>query len=158
MPIRTLKNYLDSHNIKYVTLVHSPAYTAQEIAQSAHVPGHEMAKTVILKLDDRLAMAVLSADCSIDFELLGEITGAESITLADEQEFMQKFPNCEVGAMPPFGTLYDMETYLADELTDAREIVFNAGTHTELIRMSYDDYVRLAKPRIIRFTCETLHA
>jgi len=128
MPSRRLKEFLDAKKIKYITIKHSPAYTAQEIAASTHVHGRELAKTVIINKDGKLAMAVLPADYHVDIDVLRKATGAKSLTIATEQEFKDAFPECEIGAMPPFGNLYGMETFVEDSLSACREIVFNAGT------------------------------
>lgn len=149
MPLQKLREYLDSHNVRYVVLSHSPAFTAQEIAASAHIPGKELAKTVIVKLDGRLAMVVLPASRRIAFDRLKQATGAAQVELASEQEFAETFGDCEVGAMPPFGNLYDMGVYVDEQLTADEEIAFNAGSHTELIRMRYEDFARLVQPKVI---------
>ena len=151
MPVHTLKKFLDEHHIKYVVISHSPAYTAQEVAASAHVRGKELAKTVMLKVDGHLAMAVLPASRHIDFELLRKAVGARTVGLASEREFKGLFPECEVGAMPPFGNLYGLKTYVADALAEDDTIAFNAGTHTELIRMPYRDFARLVNPMVLEF-------
>jgi Ala-tRNA(Pro) deacylase len=151
MPIESLRAFLDRNRIKYVVISHSPAHTAQEIAASAHIPGRAMAKTVIVKLDGRLAMAVLPASEMVDLELLADAAFAQRVELADEAEFAGRFPDCQLGAMPPFGNLYGMDVYVADSLAEDDEIAFNAGSHTELVRMAYPDYARLVKPRILRF-------
>ncbi len=151
MAAQKLQDYLDHNNVKYVMFRHSPAYTAQEIAATAHVPGREMAKTVVVKMDNRMAMAVLPASFQVDFDMLRDASGASHVDLATEQEFASMFPECEVGAMPPFGNLYDMDFYVAEPLTEDEEIVFNAGSHTELVRMSYRDFERLVRPRIMKF-------
>lgn len=151
MPVQKLKAFLDENGVKYVTISHSRAYTAQEVAASTHTPGKEMAKTVMVKLDGKMAMAVLPASHHIDFDHLKEVTGAETVELATESEFKDLFPDCEVGAMPPLGNLYGMETWVARALTEDDEIAFNAGSHTEIIRMSYKDFERLARPRIVPF-------
>jgi Ala-tRNA(Pro) deacylase len=151
MPVQTLRDFLDRNRIKYVVISHSPAHTAQEVAASAHIPGRAMAKTVIVKLDGRLAMAVLPASEMIDLDLLGDAAFAQQAELADESEFRDRFPGCDLGAMPPFGNLYGMDVYVADSLAEDEEIAFNAGSHTELIQMQYPDYARLVKPRILRF-------
>lgn len=156
MPVRKLKVFLDERKVKYMSITHSPAYTAQEIAAIAHVPGKELAKTVMVKIDGDMALAVLPASCRVDFELLREATGAGRIELATEEEFRDRFPGCEVGAMPPFGNLYGMPTYVADILSEDEEIVFNAGSHTELIRLSYEDFHRLAEPRTLEFSTRAL--
>ncbi|HSG32734.1 MAG TPA: YbaK/EbsC family protein [Thermodesulfobacteriota bacterium] len=152
MPVQKLKNYLDENNIKYITIKHSPAFTAQQIAENAHVSGKELAKTVMIKLDGKMAMAVLPASYHVDFKLLEEASGAIRISLADEQEFKDMFADCEVGAMPPFGNLYGMDVYVARSLAEDEEIFFNAGTHSELIRLSYKDFERLVKPKILKFS------
>jgi Ala-tRNA(Pro) deacylase len=152
MPVRRLKEFLDQENVKYVTIGHSAAFTAQEIAASAHVPGKELAKTVLVKLDGKLAMAVLPASYKIELDLLRDAAGAEKIELATEPEFRDKFPGCELGAMPPFGNLYGMKVFAADSLAEDDEIAFNAGSHTELIRLSYGDFERLVQPNVVEFT------
>jgi Ala-tRNA(Pro) deacylase len=150
MPARKLKEYLDRYHTKYVGISHSPAYTAQEIAASAHIPGKEMAKTVVVKLDGEMALAVLPASSRLDLVLLREASGARQVELASEAEFKDLFPDCEIGAMPPFGNLYGLPVYVAQRLTEDKEIVFNAGTHRELIRMTYSDFDRLVQPVVVR--------
>ncbi len=148
MPVKKLKEFLDANRIRYVAIIHSPAYTAQQIAASAHVPGKELAKTVVVKIDARLAMVVLPASYKVDFELLKAASGANKVELASEAEFKEKFPGCELGAMPPFGNLYGMDVYVAQSLSEDEEIAFNAGSHTELIKLAYQDYERLVGPKI----------
>ncbi len=147
MPVRKLKEFLDSQNIKYVAISHSKAYTAQGIAALTHISGKELAKTVIVKLDDALAMVVLPASYPVDLSLLKAATGAKTVALAGETEFKDQFPGCETGAMPPFGNLYGMPVF-----ADDKEIAFNAGTHSELIRLSWEDFVRLVQPRVLKFS------
>ena len=149
MPVQKLKKYLDSHSVKYVTISHSPAYTAQRIAELTHIPGKELAKTVIVKLDERFAMAVLPASKRVDLDYLKRGVEAKQVELATEAEFEDLFPDCELGAMPPFGNLYDMDVYVAEQLSEDEDIAFNAGSHTELVRMSYKDFERLATPKVI---------
>ena len=152
MPVKKLKEYLDANRVKYVSIIHSKAYTAQEVAASAHVSGKIMAKTVIVELDGKLAMAVLPANRKIVLQDLREITGSEQVKFASEEQFKERFPDCETGAMPPFGNLYGMAVYVATPLTEDKEIAFNAGSHTELIKLSYADFERLVKPRVVNFT------
>ncbi|UCG93545.1 MAG: YbaK/EbsC family protein [Candidatus Aerophobus sp.] len=152
MPVKKLKEFLQSQNIKYVTVVHSVAYTAQEIAASAHIPGKRLAKTVMIKMDGKMAMAVLPASHRVDFDLLKEVSGAKKVALASEREFKDMFPDCEIGAMPPFGNLYGMEVFVAESLAEDEEIAFNAGSHTELIKLSYKDYERLVRPKVVKFS------
>ena len=154
MPVKRLKEFLDSHNIKYVTISHSRAFTAQETATSAHIPGKELAKTVMVKMNGKMAMAVLPASCKVDFDLLKKATEAATIEIANEKEFKDLFPDCEIGAMPPFGNLYGMDVFVAESLTEDKEIAFNAGSHRELVRMAYKDFERLVKPKIVKFSIE----
>jgi Ala-tRNA(Pro) deacylase len=152
MPVRKLKEFLDQEGIKYVSIKHSPAYTAQEVAQSAHVTGREFAKAVIVKLDGEMAMAVLPANKKIVLQDLRDITGSDQIKFATEEEFKQRFPECETGAMPPFGNLYGMEVFVAEALAHNEEIAFNAGSHTEIIKLSFRDFEHLVRPTILSFT------
>jgi Ala-tRNA(Pro) deacylase len=151
MPINKLKEFLDSKRIQYVVISHSPAFTAQQVAASAHVKGKELAKTVMVKIDGSLAMAVLPASQKVDLERLREAAGAEQVELASEREFRDRFPDCDLGAMPPFGNLYGLDVYVADTLTDDEEIAFNAGSFTELVRMAYRDFEQLVQPEVLRF-------
>ena len=152
MPLNKVKAFLDSHHVKYVVISHSKAYTAQGIAAIAHISGKELAKTVIVKLDGDLAMAVLPASYQVDLESLRRKTGVREAVLATESEFKRAFPDCETGAMPPFGNLYSIPVYVDETLTDDREIAFNAGSHYELIRMAYADYEQLVKPEVMEFS------
>ena len=147
-----VKDYLDQNRVKYVTIRHSLAYTAQEIAASAHISGREIAKTVIIRLDNRMAMAVLPASKRVSLTEIRRIVGSDTATIADEVDFKDLFPGCEVGAMPPFGNLYGLEVFVDPSLTEDDEIAFNAGSHTELIRMAYDDFADLVKPRVVSIT------
>jgi len=152
MPVKALKKFLDSNQVKYVSIIHSPAYTAQEVAQSLHIPGRAMAKVVIIELDGKMAMAVLPATRKVVAQDLREVTGCDDVSFASEKEFKSRFPDCEVGAMPPFGNLYEMEVFASEELAMNREIAFNAGSHVEVIRMGYEDFERLVKPKVLAFT------
>ncbi len=152
MPVEKLKDYLDENNIKYVVISHSSAFTALEVAASAHLPGKELAKTVMVKIDGKMAMVVLPSSYKIDFDLLKDVTNAEQIELAEEDEFSSLFPNCQVGTMPPFGNLYDMDVYVAEALTKAEEIAFAAGSHSELIKLAYKDFEKLVKPVVKQFS------
>jgi Ala-tRNA(Pro) deacylase len=152
MPVRKLKDFLDKEKIKYVSIVHSPAFTAQEVAASAHITGRELAKTVIVELDGKMAMAVLPANRKIVLQDLREVTGCDEVKFASEDEFREKFPECETGAMPPFGNLYAMEVYASPELGENEEIAFNAGSHTEVIKLAFRDFDRLVHPRVMSFT------
>ena len=151
MPVKNLKEFLDNQKVKYVAISHSAAFTAQEIAASAHVSGHELAKTVMVRLDGDLAMAVLPASYKVELNALREAASAKQVELAGEQEFRSQFPECELGAMPPFGNLYDIPVYVDQNLTKDDAIAFNAGSHTELIKLSYKDFERLVKPTVLKF-------
>jgi len=148
MPAKRLKQYLNTHNIKYVSISHSLAFTALEIAKSAHIPSKEMAKTIIVKIDGQPAMVVLPAAYKMDLKIVSEIFDA-AVTLADETEFSMLFPDCEVGAMPPFGNLYDLDVYVAESVTERETIAFNAGSHSEVIKMAYKDFEKLVQPKLI---------
>ena len=148
MPVDRLKQYLEENDVRFVTIRHSPAFTAQEIAALAHVPGKELAKTVMVKLDGELAMVVLPAPDHVSVNRLREFSGAEDVALATEQEFADLFPRCEVGAMPPFGNLWDLHVFVDQRLREDEAIAFNAGTHTELVKLAYADFERLVKPTI----------
>jgi Ala-tRNA(Pro) deacylase len=150
MPLRRLIEYLDRHNIKYEKMSHSEAFTAQEIAASAHVPGRELAKTVMVKIDGNMAMAVLPASQKINLDLLRQESHARRVDLAKEDEFEEMFPGCEIGAMPPFGNLYEMPVFVAEQLAEDDYISFNAGSHTELIRVSFIDFQNLVNPKIVK--------
>ena len=151
MLAKSLKNYLDERNVKYITLTHSCAYTAQEVAHSAHLSGTALAKTVMVIIDGALAMTVLPANRRVQVQDLQELTGCDNVRLAHEGEFKKVFPDCETGAMPPFGNLYNMAVYISPELAAEPEIVFNAGSHTELIRMAWRDYQSLVQPLVAQF-------
>ncbi len=150
MPLERLKQFLDGNAVKYVTVKHSPAYTSQEVAALAHVPGREWAKTVMVKLDGKMAMAVVPASCRVVFDLLKEATGARVAELAAEQEFRDLCPGCEVGAMPPFGNLFGMDVFVDERLAEDPEISFSAGTHTEMVRLPFADFRRLVQPKVVR--------
>jgi Ala-tRNA(Pro) deacylase len=158
VPLNKVKAFLDYHRVKYVTISHSKAYTAQGIAAMAHISGRDLAKTVIVKLDGDLAMAVLPASYQVDLEALRRLTGVRKAELATEREFKRAFADCETGAMPPFGNLYGVPVYVDETLTEDHEIAFNAGSHYELIKLSYADFERLVKPEVMEFsTASVLH-
>jgi Ala-tRNA(Pro) deacylase len=149
MSLSRLKDFLDSYRIKYVVVSHSLAYTAQGIAALTHIPGRELAMTVVVKIDSGLAMAVVPASNQVDLGALKAASGAKTVELATEEEFKDRFPDCETGAMPSFGNLYGMTVFADESLTHDEDIAFNAGSHRELVRMSWDDFVRLVEPRIL---------
>ncbi len=153
MPIpRQISEYLDSQQIWYQSCSHSPAYTAQGLAHVQHVSGKELAKVVMVMEGSRMIMSVLPASHRIELERLAPLLNAESIRLATEEEFKDIFPDCELGAMPPFGNLYNLEVWVDSALQGHQSIVFNAGTHVDTIQMSFADFERLVMPRIGSFS------
>lgn len=152
MPLTTLREFLDSHKIKYMVISHSVAYTAQGIAAMVHLSGKKLAKTVIVRMDGMLAMAVVPASFHVDLDMLRVASGAQVAEIATELEFKNAFPDCETGAMPPFGNLYGMAVYADASLVEVDEITFNAGTHRELVRMAWADLARLVNPKIVNLT------
>ncbi len=151
MVLKKLRDCLDSHDVKYTIISHSPAFTAQEIAATAHISGREVAKTVIVNTENRKVMAVLPASHMIDFRLLSEGLGSKKAVLATEMEFKDLFEDCEVGAMPPFGALYGLPMWVDERLSRDEHIVFNAGTHQLAVRVAWADYARLESPRLADF-------
>jgi Ala-tRNA(Pro) deacylase len=152
MPIlRKLVDFLDSHRIRYQVLTHSEAYTAQEVAALQHVPGKQMAKVVMVMSGGQPLMTVLPASRRLDLRRLRELVGGD-VRLETESEFAHLFPGCETGAEPPFGNLFGVEVLVDQELADNDEIVMNAGTHYQTVRMSYADFARLVQPRVADFT------
>ncbi len=152
MPGAQLKEFLDNEGVRYVSIQHSQAFTAQEIAESAHIKGKDLAKTVVIRVDGRYCMAVLPASCHVHMGHMQDELRANAIALATEDEFKNLFADCELGAMPPFGNLYGMDVYVAKELTEDEEIAFNAGTHTELVKLAYSYYEKLVKPKVMQLT------
>jgi len=158
MPLTKLREFLDSHNVKYLVISHSVAYTAQGIAALVHLSGKKLAKTVMVRIDGKLAMAVVPASFHVDLDLLRTAAGAQTVEIATEKEFKDAFPDCETGAMPPFGNLYGMAVYADASLSENEEITFNAGTHRELVRMAWADVVRLVNPKVVNLTHRSLAA
>jgi Ala-tRNA(Pro) deacylase len=146
-----LKTFLDGNHVPYATLQHPIAFTAQGVAAVTHVHGRELAKTVVIRADGRFVLAVLPAPGRVDLKRFREVVGADLVSLATEVEFQGLFPGCEPGAMPPFGNLYGLPVFVDQKLTLDRTIVFNAGTHSEAIRMEYADFERLVQPKVAAF-------
>jgi Ala-tRNA(Pro) deacylase len=155
MPIHKLRQFLDEHLVKYIVITHSKAYTAQGVAASAHISGHELAKTVMLKRDGQLCMAVLPASKHINLSAFARLSKSGDVSLASERDFKDRFPDCEVGAMPPFGNLYDCPVYVDVLLTHDKEIAFNAGSHLELIKLAYSDFEKLVQPVVADFAARS---
>jgi Ala-tRNA(Pro) deacylase len=147
-----LRTFLDFNHIKYLVISHSPAYTAQGIAALNHISGKKLAKTVIVKVDGLLAMVVVPAALHVDLERLQNLVCAQTVEIATERDFANAFPDCEPGAMPPFGNLYDMPVYADLRLAENEEITFTACSHRELIRMSWNDLLRLVNPLVTQLT------
>ncbi len=152
MPILTkLREFLDGQKVLYDVASHRQAFTAQEVAAAQHVPGKELAKVVMLRSGASFVMAVLPAPYRVDLDRAKAAIGKADLVLANEQEFKGLFPQCEAGAMPPFGNLYGLPVYVDDTLTRDEEIVFNAGTHTQTVKMKYADFARLVQPKVCSF-------
>jgi Ala-tRNA(Pro) deacylase len=151
MPATKLKEFLDNHGVKYVSIRHSPAFTATEVADSSHVAGRDFAKTIVVRIDDSFALVVLPASRRLVLADLRELLQTPLVRLATEAEIRDLFPDCELGAMPPFGHLYGLPVYVAESLVNEPEIAFNAGTHTEVIKMSYEDFDGLVRPVVLDF-------
>lgn len=146
-----LKKFLDENRVGYQVTAHPEVYTAQEIAAAMHVPGKELAKVVMVKAGEQFVMTVLPASWRIDMIKLREILKTKDIRLATEDEFKSLFPDCEPGAMPPFGNLYGIDVYEDKSLTEDEEIFFQAGNHIESVKMSYKDFERLVRPKVADF-------
>ena len=146
-----IKEFLDSHQVPYQFCTHSPAYTAQGLAHAQHVSGKELAKVVMVVADERMIMTVLPGSHRVSLERLARILEAKSVRLATEDEFRNLFPDCELGAMPPFGNLYHLDVWIDEALRNHPSIVFNAGSHIETIQMNYADFERLVAPKVSSF-------
>jgi Ala-tRNA(Pro) deacylase len=151
MPAKdSLKEYLSHHGVWFEEQRHPLAYTAQEVANAEHVPGKFIAKVTMAKANGDLIMLVLPAPTRVDLQKVKAMLGRE-VRLATEDEFTAAFPDCEVGAMPPFGHLYGVPVYVERRLTDDDYIIFNEGTHTETLKIRYADYERLVHPVVADF-------
>ena len=148
---RTLNAYLDHERVHYDVLPHPEAFRSLAIAQVLHTPGREMAKVVIVKVQERFVMTVLPASWNVDLRRLRTVFATHRVRLATEDEITGLFPDCELGAMPPFGNLYGLPVYVDQSLTEDEEIVFQAGTHSDAIRMRYWDFASLAFPVVEEF-------
>ncbi|MCH8497904.1 MAG: YbaK/EbsC family protein [Marinobacter sp.] len=149
MPVKQLREFLDNAGVEYICLSHPPAFTAQQLAHHVHIAGDQVVKTVIIELDGKMAMLVMPATWRIRWERLCKVLDTDFVQLADEDEFQDAFPDCEVGAMPPFGTLFGMSVYCCEALTEQPDLAFAAGTHTESIHMKTQDFLRLVAPVVI---------
>lgn len=147
-----LKKLLDENAVDYSHHVHAAVYTAREVASVEHVPEHRIAKTVVYSSNEGFGMAVLPADYVVDMQELRASLGLARVRLATEKELAELFEDCDLGAMPPFGDLYGLPTYLESGLADEEMIAFNAGTHKDVIYLRMEDYRRLAKPVVVHFS------
>ncbi len=147
----TLKEYLDREHVHYEVLPHPAAFRAVVIAQTLHTPVNEIAKVVVVKAHHRFVMTVLPASWNVDLHRLRDVFTTHHVRLATEDEIKALFPDCEVGAMPPFGNLYGLDVYVDQSLTEDEEITFQAGTHSEAIRMRYWDFAALVFPVVAEF-------
>lgn len=155
-PINQLKEYLATNHVRYELIEHQEKFTAQELAAAEHVPGREQAKVVIMRSGNEFLMLVLPALYHVDFERARAATGKDDLELANEYDFAAVFPNCEAGAMPPFGNLYGLAVWVDDSLARDEHIVFNACSHSEAIRMKYSDFARLVQPKVALLRAEAL--
>lgn len=147
-----VRTYLDENDVRYEHSSHDPAYTAQEVAEAEHVPGREVAKCVILTDGEAFVMAVLPATRKVQLDAIRHAAGNEDLRLATESEFEGVFPGCEVGAMAPFGNLYDVPVFVDQSLREDESITFNAGTHSDAITMAYGDFERLVQPVVADYS------
>lgn len=143
-----LEAYLREHQVPYDVEQHVTAFTAQELAQAEHIPGKTVAKVVVVRVGGQLTMFVLPATTILDFHRIGQVAGTSDVKLAGEEELARAFPDCEIGAMPPFGMLYGMPVYVDERLAEDDSIVFPAGTHSTAIRVRYADFERLVSPHV----------
>ena len=150
--LKKLKDYLEKSQVRYEGGVHEPVYTSQEIAATMHVPGKELAKVVMVKADGKMVMLVLPASYRVDTKKLKKVLQCKKLAIAKEKDFEEVFPDCEVGAMPPFGNLYNLEVWVDQVLAEDEFIVFQAGSHVETLKIKYNDYVRLVNPRMGDFS------
>lgn len=149
--VSRLEDFLKENSARYKTVAHPEVYTAQEMAALVHVPGKELAKVVMVKGKEKFFMAVLPASWMVNFKRLKEVLHEKDLKLATEDEFKELFPDCEPGAEPPFGDLYDLDTIVDSSLSTSEHIVFNAGNHHEAVEMDYKEYAGLVKPRVAEF-------
>lgn len=152
MILERLTEFLDGQHIKYVHIRHSPAYTAREVAVSAHLPFREVAKTVVLSVGEKHILAILPATEMVDLNILRALLANPSVRLTSESEFNTLFPECEVGAMPPFGNLLGMEVIVSPSLAENEDIAFNAGSHRDVIKMGFADFERHVRPKVLPFS------
>ena len=147
-----LKKYLDSKNVDYEITHHKVVYTAQELAECLHVPGKVMTKVVMIKAGEKDVMTVMPACRKVDVQRLKEIFKLDDVRIEKEEEFMNLFPECDVGALPPLGNLYGLDVYMDSSLTDDEYILIQTGDNKEAVRIKYEDFARLVNPKVYAFT------
>ena len=150
--LKKLKDYLEKNQVRYEVGYHERIYTSQEIAAAMHVPGKELAKVVMAKADGKMVMLVLPASYRVDTKKLKKVLQCKRLGIAKEKNFEELFPDCEVGAMPPFGNLYNLEVWVDQVLAEDELIVFRAGSHVETLKIKYNDYARLVNPKVGDFS------
>ena len=150
--LKKLKDYLEKNQVRYEVGYHERVYTSQEIAAAMHVPGKELTKVIMVKADGKMVMLVLPASYRVDTKNLKKVFKCKRLGIAKEKDFEELFPDCEIGAMPPFGNLYHLEVWVDQVLTQDEFIVFQAGSHVETLRIKYSDYARLVNPRVGDFS------
>ncbi len=150
--LKKLKDYLEKNQVRYEVGVHEMLYTAQEIAATMHVPGKELAKVVMVKADGKSTMLVLPASYRVDTKKVKKVLKCKRLGISKEKDFEELFPDCEVGAMPPFGNLYNLEVWVDQVLTEDKFIVFQAGSHVETLKVKYSDYAQLVNPKVGDFS------
>ena len=143
-----LEAYLRENAVPFEVQHHPRVVTAQEVAATEHIPGKMLAKTVMVLADGEMVMLALPASYQVDLGKAGEALGAVEVRLAEEDEFENAFPDCEVGAMPLFGNLYDLPVYVEEVLAEDETVFFRAGTHTDTMSVGYADFERLVEPTV----------
>jgi len=154
MSIRQTIDFLDQHDARYVVISHAKAYTAQQVAASTHIPGRDMIKVVAVLIDGQLALAAVPATCDVDTERLRSAADAQVVEIASEWDLADRFPGCELGAMPPIGQPVGVDVYMDRHLAREKFIAFNAGTHSDVIVMQFPDYRRVAHPKLVNIARE----
>ncbi len=150
--LQRLLQYLDENRVEYTHHTHPTAYTAREVASVEHVPAHRIAKVVVYFTENGYGMAVLPGDSMLDLQSLRTALGVSRLRLATESELADLFPDCELGAMPPFGNLFDLPVFVDGSLTTEETIAFNAGTHRDVVHMKYRDFERLVRPKVMNLS------
>jgi Ala-tRNA(Pro) deacylase len=148
---KRMEQYLRDNGVPFEVMAHSEAYTMQEVAAELHVPGKQVAKVVIVKANGKMIMLVIPSPYRLDFAKVRALLGAKKVSLAKEEEFANLFPDCAIGAMPPFGNLYDLPVYVDQALAEEPDIVFRVGTHRHTMKLAYADFARLAQPEVGEF-------